>query len=72
MDAKAPVNGGAINAKKDPIRYRRPRRILGVAIEAHLVLGPRSELLKDGVFIGNAIGRHRIPKFRVERRKEGF
>ncbi|RRT79020.1 hypothetical protein B296_00003410, partial [Ensete ventricosum] len=30
------MNGGAINAEEDPVRHRRPRGVLRVAIEAHL------------------------------------
>lgn len=36
MDTETPMNGWAIDAEKDPIRNRRPRRILGIAIETHL------------------------------------
>lgn len=58
MDAEAPVDGGAVDAEEDPVRHRRPCRVPRVAIKAHLVLRPRSELPKHRVLVGEAIGRH--------------
>ena len=36
MNAEAPMNGGAINAKEDPKRNRRPSRVLRITIETDL------------------------------------
>lgn len=36
MDAKAPMNRGAINTKEDPKRNRRPSRVLRITIETDL------------------------------------
>lgn len=58
MHTKAAMNGGAINAEEDPVRHRRPRGVLRVAIEAHLVLGLGFELLEDGVLVGVVLGGH--------------
>jgi hypothetical protein len=52
------MNPRAINTQKDPIRNRRPSRILRVAIETHLILGFSSELAENGVFIGVVFGSH--------------
>lgn len=36
MDAEAPMNSRAINAKEDPKRNRRPSRVLRITIETDL------------------------------------
>lgn len=46
------MDSGAINAEKDPVGDGSPGRVLGVAIEAHLVLRLGLELSEDGVLVG--------------------
>lgn len=36
VDAEAAMHGGAIDAEEDPVRHRRPSRVLRITIEAHL------------------------------------
>lgn len=36
VHTETPMNGRTIDAKKDPIRHRRPRRVLCITIETHL------------------------------------
>jgi len=36
MNTKTSVNCGAVNTKEDPVRHRRPCRVLRIAIKTHL------------------------------------
>ena len=47
-----------INTQEDPIRNRRPCRILRIAIKAHLVLGLGFELPENGILVGETVGGH--------------
>lgn len=67
MNAKATVDSRAVKAEKDPVRHRRPRRVLRIAIEANLVLGPGFELLEDSVLVGS----HRRRERSLERERDG-
>lgn len=58
MNTEAAMNSGTINTQEDPIRNRRPSRILRVAIKTHLVFGFGFELPENGVFVGDIFGRH--------------
>ncbi|KAL5973871.1 hypothetical protein ACLOJK_030529 [Asimina triloba] len=43
VDAEAPMRGGAVDAEEDPVRDRCPRRVLRIAVEAHLKMEIKSE-----------------------------
>uniref|UniRef100_A0A2P2LQ79 ADP-ribosylation factor GTPase-activating protein AGD10 n=1 Tax=Rhizophora mucronata TaxID=61149 RepID=A0A2P2LQ79_RHIMU len=79
VHSKAAMNGGAIDAKEDPISDRSPSGVLGIAIKTHLVLGLRFEFLEHGVLVSQAVGRHvKIPlqelrhRERDRERRNGF
>lgn len=58
MNAKTPMNGGAIDAEEDPKRNRSPSRVLRITIETDLVVGFGLELPENCVFVGEGIRRH--------------
>lgn len=57
MDAEAAVRRRAVDAEEDAVGDGRPRRVLGVAIEAHLVVRFAAKLAEDGVLICRGIHR---------------
>ena len=60
MDAEAAVDGGAVDAEEDAVGDGGPGGVLGVAVEAHLIVGFGAELAEDGAPVGGAgVGRHR-------------
>lgn len=60
MYAEAAVEGGAVEAEEDAVGDGGPGGVLGVAVEAHLIVGFGAELAEDGAPVGGAgVGRHR-------------
>jgi len=54
------VDGRAVEAEEDAVGDGGPGGVLGVAVEAHLVLGLGLEAAEDGVLVGVGIeGRRR-------------
>lgn len=49
------MDGGAVEAEKDAVGDGGPGGVLGVAVEAHLVLGLGLEAAEDGVLVGVGI-----------------
>jgi len=49
------VGGGAVEAEEDAVGDGGPGGVLGVAVEAHLVLGLGLETAEDGVLVGVSI-----------------
>lgn len=60
------MSSGAIDAKENSIGNRRPRRILSIAIETHLVLRLGFELPENGDLVDLG-GGHGGERFRRER-----
>lgn len=58
MDAEAAVEGGAVEAEEDAVGDGGPGGVLGVAVEAHLVLGLGLEAAEDGGLVGEGVERH--------------
>lgn len=58
MDSEAAVDGGAVEAEEDAVGDGGPGWVLGVAVEAHLVLRLGLEAAEDGVLVGEGIERH--------------
>jgi len=57
MDAEAAVHRRAVDAEEDAVGDGRPGWVLGVAIEAHLVVRFGAELAEDGVLISEGLRR---------------
>lgn len=57
MDAEAAVHRRAVDAEEDAVGDGRPGWVLGVAIEAHLVVRFGAELAEDGVLICEGLRR---------------
>lgn len=49
------MDGGAVEAEEDAVGDGGPGGVLGVAVEAHLVLGLGLEAAEDGVLVGEGI-----------------
>jgi len=58
VHAEAAVEGGAVEAEEDAVGDGGPGGVLGVAVEAHLVLWLGLETAEDGVLVGEGIVRH--------------
>lgn len=58
MDTEAPMHGRTIYAQEDPVRDRRPSRVLRIAIETHLIVRLRFQFPEHEVLVRERIGRH--------------
>lgn len=58
MYSEAAVEGGAVEAEEDAVGDGGPGGVLGVAVEAHLVLGLGLEAAEDGGLVGEGVERH--------------
>ena len=52
------MEGGAVEAEEDAVGDGGPGGVLGVAVEAHLVLGLGLEAAEDGGLVGEGVERH--------------
>jgi len=64
------VDGGAVEAEEDAVGDGGPGGVLGVAVEAHLVLWLGLEAAEDGVLVGEGIERHGYLMFSLPARGE--
>lgn len=65
------MEGGAVEAEEDAVGDGGPGGVLGVAVEAHLVLGLGLEAAEYGGLVGEGVERHgrRLGKFGARRRQ---
>ena len=66
MDAKATMNGGAINTKEDPIGNRSPSRILSIAIKTNLKKEKKNTHTHTRNFVSTQNQRSRYETYRSE------
>lgn len=52
------MDGGAVDAEEDAVGDGGPGGVLGVAVEAHLVLRLGLEAAEDGGLVGEGVERH--------------
>lgn len=52
------MEGGAVEAEEDAVGDGGPGGVLGVAVEAHLVLWLGLEAAEDGCLVGEGVERH--------------
>lgn len=55
------MEGGAVEAEEDAVGDGGPGGVLGVAVEAHLVLWLGLEAAEDGGLVGEGVERHGFP-----------